>query len=117
MPIHVLARSVAGMIGIVADIIVNGDSITADTLRSGLFLVVTVVEVISRCAFNCKLFLGYTTDGVVENDATRDIKTTNKEMTSLQWQRMGISPSQSIEYSHYVSTYIQEQSNIDCLVL
>ena len=39
MPIHVLARSVAGIIGIVADIIVNGDNITADTLRSGLFLV------------------------------------------------------------------------------
>ena len=85
MPIHVRAKSVAGMIGIVADIIVNGDSITADTLRSGLFLVlVAVVEVISRCELCCnKLLLGYTTDGVVENDATRVIKTNNK-MTSLQ---------------------------------
>ena len=84
MPIHVRAKSVAGIIGIVADIIVNGDSITADTLRSGLFLVVTVVEVISRCAFNCnKLILGVTTtDGLVENDDTRD--KTNKEMISLQ---------------------------------
>jgi len=45
MPIHVRAKSVAGIIGIVADIIVNGDSITADTLRSGLFLV--EVEVVS----------------------------------------------------------------------
>ena len=82
MPMHVRARSVAGIIGIVADIIVNGDNITADTLRSGLF--VEVVEVIS-CAFNCKLLLGDTTaDGLVENDDTRDIKTNNKEMISLR---------------------------------
>ena len=95
MPIHVRAKSVAGMIGIVADIIVNGDNITADTLRSGLFLV--KVEVMSTCALNCKLLFGYTTEGVIENDTTRDIKT-NKVMTSSQWQRMDISPSQSIEY-------------------
>ena len=38
MPMHVRAKSVAGMIGIVADIIVNGDNITADALRIGLFL-------------------------------------------------------------------------------
>ena len=56
MPIHVRARSVAGMIGIVADIIVNGDSITADALRSGLFLLLEV-EVMSTCAFNCNKFL------------------------------------------------------------
>jgi len=83
MPMHVLARSVAGIIGIVADIIVNGDSITADTLRSGLFLKEVEVIVSSRCAFNCKLFLGDTTDGVIENDTTRDIKT-NKVMANLQ---------------------------------
>ena len=79
---HVRAKSVAGMIGIVADIIVNGDSITADTLRSGLFLV-DGVEVIVSSAFNCKLFLGDTTDGVVENEYTLDIKT-NKVMANLQ---------------------------------
>lgn len=81
MPIHVRAKSVAGMIGIVADIIVSGDSITADALRSGLFL----VEVVSSsCACNCnKLPLGDTTEGLIENDATRDIKT-NKDMMILQ---------------------------------
>lgn len=85
MPIHVRAKSVAGMIGIVADIIVNGDNITADALRIGLFLVdwVDEVEVMSTCALNCnKLLLGDTTDGVVENKYTRDIK--NKETMSLQ---------------------------------
>ena len=56
MPINVRARSVAGMIGIVADIIVNGDNITADALRIGLFLV-DEVEVISTCAFNCNKLL------------------------------------------------------------
>ena len=78
------------MIGIVAEIIVNGDSITADALRSLVLVEVEVIVSSSRCAFNCKLFLGDATDGVIENDTTRDIKTANKEMTSLQWQRMDI---------------------------